>query len=82
MDLLNISSLTDFFMWCTILNGAILVFWALMCRVFPDLVYRIQSGWIDLPRETFNVVIYSFLGFFKILFLVFNLIPFLALSLM
>jgi hypothetical protein len=32
-----------------------------------------------MPRETFNVVIYSFLGLFKIVFLVFNVVPWVAL---
>ena len=47
----------------------------------PDLVYRTQRTWFPIPRETFNVVIYSFLGLFKLLFLVFSAIPYLALLL-
>jgi hypothetical protein len=50
-----------------------------MCIVAPGLVYRTQSKWFPLPRETFNVVIYSFLGLFKIVFLVFNVVPYVAL---
>ncbi len=34
---------------------------------------------LPIPRETFNVVIYSFLGFFKIVYLVFVVVPFVAL---
>jgi len=45
----------------------------------PDLVYRKQSRWFPIPRETFNVVIYSFLGLFKIVFLVFSVVPYVAL---
>jgi Family of unknown function (DUF6868) len=76
---MDIQTLTAFFMWCTIMNGALLALWTIMCMVAPDLVYRTQNKWFPLPRETFDVVIYSFLGLFKILFLVFNLVPFLAL---
>jgi hypothetical protein len=43
------------------------------------LVYRMQSKWFPISRETFNVVIYSFLGLFKIVFLVFNLVPYVVL---
>ena len=66
-------------MWCTIINGALLVFWATMCILVPDIVYRTQTRWFPIPREAFNVAIYSFLGLFKLIFLVFNLIPYVAL---
>jgi len=45
----------------------------------PDLVYRMQSKFFTISRETFNVVFYSFLGLFKIVFLVFNVVPYAAL---
>lgn len=47
--------------------------------VAPDFVYRTQSKWFSIPRATFNVIIYSFLGAFKIVFLVFNVVPYMAL---
>jgi len=76
---MDIQTLTDFFMWCTVLNGGLLVLWTMAFLVAPDLVYRTQSRWFPIPRETFNVVMYSFLGLFKVLFLVFNAVPFLVL---
>jgi hypothetical protein len=76
---MDTQTLTRFFMWCTIINGALLLLWIIMCRLAPDLVYRTQSKWFSIPRETFNVVIYSFLGLFKIVFLVFNVVPYVAL---
>jgi hypothetical protein len=76
---MDIQTLTTFFMWCTIMNGALLVLWTTMCILAPDLVYSTQSKWFPIPRETFNVVMYSFLGLFKIVFLVFNVTPYVAL---
>ena len=76
---MNIQTLTAFFMWCTIINGALLIFWTIMCIMAPNMVYRTQSKWFPLPRETFDVVMYAFLGWFKIIFLVFNAVPFMAL---
>jgi uncharacterized protein DUF6868 len=61
------------------MNGALLVLWTVMCLFAPDLVYRTQSRWFPISRETFDVVIYCFLGAFKIVFLAFNLVPYLAL---
>ena len=76
---MDIPTLTRFFMWCTIVNGALLVLWTTTYILVPDLVYRTQSRWFPIPREIFTVVFYSFLGLFKIVFLVFNVVPFAAL---
>ena len=76
---MDIQTLTTFFMWCTILNGALVVLQTTMCILAPDFVYRSQNRWFPIPREIFNVVIYSFLGLFRIVFLVFNLVPYVAL---
>jgi hypothetical protein len=76
---MNIQTLTAFFMWCTIINGALFTFWAVMCLLTPNLVYRTQSKCFDISREQFNVIIYSFLGIFKIVYLVFNVVPYVAL---
>jgi len=76
---MNIEILTSFFMWCTIINGSLLVLWTTMSILTPDLVYRTQSKWFPIPRETFNIVIYSYLGLFKIVFLVFSVVPYVAL---
>ena len=76
---MDIQTLTRFFMWCTIINGGLLAFWTLMYLFVPDLVYSTQKKWFPIPRETFNIVMYAFLGAFKIIFLVFNLVPYLAL---
>lgn len=76
---MNIQILTEFFMWCTIINGAILVLWITSYALAPNLVYRTQIKWFPIPKENFIVVYYSFLGLFKIIFLVFNVVPYLAL---
>jgi len=76
---MDMQTLTAFFMWCTILDGGLLIIWTVSFLFAPDLVYRIQNAWFPIPRETFDVLMYSFLGLFKIVFLVFNLVPYLAL---
>jgi len=76
---MDIETLTTFFMWCTILNGGLLTFWAAFVKFAPDLVYRTQTSWVPISRETFHIVLYSFLGIFKIFFLIFNVVPFVAL---
>jgi len=76
---MNIETLKLFFMWCSVINGALLLFWTLMCLYLPDTVFRLQSRWFPISREQYNLAIYSFLGLFKVLFIVFNVVPYLAL---
>jgi len=76
---MDIQTLTTFFMWCTILNGGLLILSSLILVFAGDFVYRLHGKWFPMPRETFNVVIYSFLGLFKIVILVFNVVPYVAL---
>ena len=77
---MDIAQLQSFFMWCTIINGAILAFWIIWYAAAPDLVYRTQRRFFPLSREAFGVVMYAFLGAFKVLFLMFNFVPFVALK--
>ena len=72
-------SLTQFFMWCTVINVAIYVVWVLFVLLAPDFVYRLQTKWIPISRETFNVMMYSFMGAFKVVIIVFCFIPYLSL---
>ena len=76
---MDMQTLTSFFMWCTIINTGILFFLALVYLLAPNLAYRLQSRFIPISRETFNVVFYSFIGFFKVVVLVFNVVPWIAL---
>ena len=76
---MDIPTLSRFFMWCSLINGALLLMWIGFCAFAPNLVYRTQSLWFSISRDSFDLLIYAFLGLFKIFFLVFNLVPWLAL---
>lgn len=76
---MDIQTLTSFFMWCTIINMGILTLWTVFCVFTPELVYRLQSRFFPMPRETFNAIIYAFIGLFKVVILVFNVVPYIAL---
>ena len=76
---MDIATVRAFLMWCTIINGGLLLLSFLIFALAGDVVYRVHSRWYPMPRETFNVVIYSFIGLFKIVVILFNLVPYLAL---
>jgi hypothetical protein len=76
---ITVQQLSDFFFWCSVINGGLFIFWILIIRLMPDLVYRTQSFWFPLSRDEFDRIIYAFLGLFKIFLLFFNLVPYIAL---
>ena len=76
---MDIQTLTTFFMWCSIINGGILILWLLIYVFAPDCIYRIQTKWFPVPRETFNVAMYTFYGLFKVFFIFLNIVPYIAL---
>lgn len=76
---MDLQAFTSFFMWCSIINGGLLLFWSVFCLFAMDWVYRTQSRVFPLPRETFDIIMYAFLGAFKLAFLIFNLVPYVAL---
>ncbi len=76
---MDIQTLTTFFMWCTILNVALLLLSSLMCICAADWAYRMHSKLFSISKETVNVLIYSFIALYKLLVIVFILIPYIAL---
>lgn len=61
------------------MNGGLLLLWSAIFLALPDFPYRLHRRWFPASRETYGVVMYIFLGAFKMLFLFFNVVPFLAL---
>jgi hypothetical protein len=79
---MDIKAIETFFMWCTVINGGLLIYTAIFCTFAPNWIYNVQSKWYPISREAFNVVIYSFLGIYKLFFITFNLVPYVALRVM
>jgi len=77
---MDLAALRDFFMWCTIINGGLLVASALFTSVARGWIYRIHGRLYDIPRESFNVTICRMIGVYKVLVITFNVIPFVALA--
>ena len=72
---------TAFFGWCSLIHFVLMMITALLLLAAPDWTYRVQNKWFPIDRHTFNIVIYSFLGLWKLFFFAFALIPYIALRL-
>jgi hypothetical protein len=62
------------------LNLGLLMFSFLLLAFAGDFIYRIHSKYFPMSRDRFNSVIYSFIGFCKIIVIVFNVVPWAALA--
>jgi hypothetical protein len=77
---MTIELLRSFFLWCTVLNASLLILSFAVLMYASDWVYGMHGRWFNLSRSTFNVVVYAFVGAMEIIVLMFNLIPYIALS--
>jgi hypothetical protein len=76
---MDLESLTRFFMWCTILNVGMQIFFFVVMLTFKDTAYRMQKKFFPLTNEQLDLVMYCFLGGFKLLVTVFCIVPWIAL---
>ena len=77
--MMDIRALKAFFGCCTVINGGLLILSTIVFIAAPDFIYNAHAQLFHLPREAFDAVIYGFLGLYKIVILVFNLVPYVAL---
>jgi len=76
---MDIKLITKFFTWCTIINVALLSLSTAICISSPELFYNTHGKWFDIPNETINVIMYSWLGLYELFIYIFNVVPLAAL---
>ncbi len=76
---MDINTIRTFLMWCTIINGGILVGASLFFIFARDLAYSVHIRLFNVSRETVNTMYYSFIELYKMLWILFNLVPYIAL---
>ena len=77
---MSIYDVRNFFMWCTIINAGLLILSFLVIWIFGKNICGKYSKLFDITEGQFNAAMFTFVGMFKIQWLVFNLVPFAALS--
>ena len=68
----------DIFGWCALINIAFLLWWGVAIMFLHDFVYRMHSKWFKMSVEEFDKIHYTGLAFYKIIVIVFALVPYLA----
>lgn len=78
----QMDSIARFLGICSVMNIIMLLVSSILFIAMQDTIYKIHSKWFDVDRKTFTAILYAFLGFYKILLFVFNIVPWIALKLM
>lgn len=79
---MSVSELQSWLGWCLVINLAVLIWWASWFLLARDWIYRLHGRWFNLSEQQFDAIHYGGMAFYKLLILVFNLAPWLALGLM
>jgi len=77
---MDITTIKTFFMWCMILNLGVLVFSSIVGMFFADFSFRMNNRFFGISREAFNTLIPCFFGFYKVIVIVFSVVPYIALE--
>tara|TARA_A100001015_G_scaffold205127_1_gene229333 strand:- start:109 stop:360 length:252 start_codon:yes stop_codon:yes gene_type:complete len=76
---MNVLNLKRLLFKCVILGFGILIYSTIMSYVLFDFAYAIHSHIFNISKEHFTNSMYSFITFFKMLWLILFVIPYLAL---
>lgn len=77
---MDMALLKEFFMWMTVINFGLFMWIAIMCMLCKRFIQRIHGRLFGLNEDAINACLYGFLGFYKIVFIVFVLVPWIALT--
>ncbi|MGO9466381.1 MAG: DUF6868 family protein [Isosphaeraceae bacterium] len=76
---MSIETARGFFLWCAVINYAILLLWVVPLLFWRDGVYRLWGRWFRLSPEQFDMVNISGISLYKLGIILFNLVPCIAL---
>lgn len=79
---MNATQLQEFLLYSFIINYAILVVWWLLLIIAGERIYNLHRRWFALSNEQFAKIHYSAAAFYKILVIMFNVVPWLVLWLL
>lgn len=67
-------------LWCAVINYGVLIVWFLVFSLAHDWIYQLHSRWFRLPLERFDAIHYGGMAIYKVGVLLFNLVPYIALT--
>lgn len=77
--MMTIELLRELFGWCAVINVALMLWWFLFVTLAPDFIFRIHSKMFHVSKDQLAVIHYVGILIYKLIVLVFILIPYIAL---
>jgi hypothetical protein len=81
-SIMHINEITTFFGWCTVINFSVYMFSALAIIVFKRFTTKLHSKIMDIDAKTLPSLYFNYLGNYKLAIVIFNIAPYIALTLM
>jgi len=79
---MDIAQLTTFLGWCTVINFAVLIVATVLLWSMRGFAARVHAGMFGLDPDEMPMVYMTYLAHYKILTVVFFLVPYVALKVM
>ena len=78
---MDTATMIQFFKCCSIINVSILIISSIVWSLFSDFTYNVNNKLfsLGLSKEEHNQIIYKTIGYYKIVIIVFNVVPYFAL---
>jgi hypothetical protein len=65
--------------WCTLINFGVLLLWSLLMLAPHEWMYRYTNRFFRVSSEQFEYINLAGIVFYKVLIILFNLVPYIAL---
>ena len=76
---MDIHTVAAFFQWCLLINLGLYLLTVVAMLAMPDLVSRLNARIFRVSQDTVRQATFAFVAGYKLLIIVFNLVPWLAL---
>ena len=76
---MSIETIIEFFKWCSIVNISIIIFSAIIFLLFPNFSYNNNKKLFPGNKNEFKKTIYFILLCYKMMVIIFNVVPYFVL---
>lgn len=80
--MISIDVLTTFFGWCTVINIGLLLYTFIFISVFQKFTIKIHSKLMNVEPAELPKIYFNYIALYKIIIIVFNIVPYFSLKLM
>jgi membrane protein YdbS with pleckstrin-like domain len=77
---MSLDQLTELLMWMTVVNVVVLVLSSVLVMVLRNTMCRAHAKLFGIKEDEVALVAYGYLGVYRLLVLVFNIVPYVSLQ--